>query len=135
MSAGTPGGPPRGLRGALGDLGGSLLGLLHTRLELASVEFAEAREHTLVRVVVLATAAVCFAFALLMGSLLIVVVLWDTHRVEALLGVTLAYAAIGLVALWHLRRLRREVARPFAASLAELERDRAWLAGRFGDEP
>ena len=127
-----PGGSPRGLRAALGNLGASLLGLVHTRLELVAIEFDEERHRALERVALLLVAVLFLAFALLFVSLLIVVLLWDTHRIAALAVVTLAYLVIALIALWRARWLGQIVSRPFAASLAELERDRAWLAERFG---
>ncbi len=84
--------------------------------------------------VIVLVAVLAFAFALFGASALVVVAFWDTNRIAALCGVTLAYLAIGLVALWRLSVLGRTDAPPFAATLAELERDRAWLAGKPGDD-
>ena len=126
------GGPTRGLRGALANLGASLLGLVHTRLELAAVEFEEERHRVVERVALLLVAILFFAFALLIGSLIVVAYYWDTHRLRALFGVTLAYAAIGGFAIWRASKLGQVITKPFAASLAELERDRDWLSEQFG---
>ena len=63
-----------------------------------------------------------------------VVLFWDTHRIAALCGVTIVYALLGLAALWRLAARRKTDRAAFAATLAELERDRAWLASRFGDD-
>ena len=87
MSDGTPGGSGRGLRGALTELGASLLGLAHTRLELAAVEFDEVIERTVARLVLLLVALMSFAFALLAASTLFVVIFWDTHPIAALCAV------------------------------------------------
>ena len=135
MSDGTPGGSGRGLRGALTELGTSLLGLAHTRLELVTVEFDEVIERTVARLVLLLAALLSFAFALLAASTLFVVIFWDTHPIAALCAVALAYLLIGLFALWRLSARSRTGAPPFAATLAEFERDRAWLTDRFGGDP
>jgi uncharacterized membrane protein YqjE len=132
VSDGTPGGSGRGLHGALGKLGTSLLGLAHTRLELVAVEFDEVRERTVVQLALLLAALLSFAFALLAASMLVVVYFWDTNRIAALCGVTIAYVLIGLFALWRLSVRRQTDAPPFEATRAELERDRAWLADKLG---
>ena len=46
------------------------------------------------------------------------------------LGV-LFWAAVGAIAMLRLGQRRRSEPRPFAATLAELERDRAWLEARM----
>ena len=133
MTDGTPPRVRRGLKGAAADLAAALIGLGRTRLELAAVEFEEARARTTQNLALVMVAAVCFAFALLAASLLVVVLFWDTHRIAALCGVTVVYALVGLLAVWRLAERRKPHAPAFAATLAELERDRAWLASRFGD--
>jgi uncharacterized membrane protein YqjE len=130
-----PGGSGRGLRGALAELGISLLGLARTRLELVAVEFDEVRERTIARLLLLLAAILSLAFALLAASMLVVVVFWDTHPIAALFAVALAYLLIGLFALWRLSVRSQTDAPPFAATLAEFERDRAWLTDRFGGDP
>jgi len=131
---GTPGtAPAGGLRHALARAGSSLVGLVRTRLELASVEYLELRERTFSRLVLTAVAVVSFAFAVLMASALVVVLFWDTHRIAALAALTLVYAAIGAGAWWRLKAQGRAAAAPFAATLAELERDGEWLSDAVRD--
>jgi uncharacterized membrane protein YqjE len=132
VSDGTPSAGTEGLRGALVRLSGALVDFGRTRLELASVEFAEERERTFERMVLTVTAALGFGFALLAASAFVVVWFWDTHRLLALAGVTLFYALVGVVAVLRLRDQRRAAPKPFAATLTELERDREWLGERFG---
>jgi len=135
VNDGTPPRARRGLRAAAAQLAAALVGLGRTRFELATVEFEEARAQTAERVVLILVAGLFFAFAVLAASALLVVLLWDTYRIAALCGVTIVYVLLGLVALWRLAAHRKADAQPFAATLAELERDRAWLASRFGDDP
>jgi len=133
VSDDTPGaGPAVELRGAVAQLGASLLALVRTRLELASVEFSEERERMQDRLVLLAVAIVGFAFGLLAASAFVVVCFWDTYRLPALAGVTLFYAAIGAAAVWRLNAGRRGDPPPFAATLAELERDCEGLTRKTG---
>jgi uncharacterized membrane protein YqjE len=133
VTDGTPPRVRRGLRGAAAGLAEALLGLGRTRIELAAVEFEEARARTARNLALVGIAAACFAFAILAASFLVVVLFWDTYRIAALCGVVIFYVLLGLLAVWRLAERRRTDTPAFAATLAELERDRAWLASRFGD--
>ena len=134
MTDGTAPGSRRGLRAATAQLAETLLGLGRTRLELAAVEFEEARARAAERLVLVLVAGLCFALAVLAASLLVVALFWDTHRIAALCALTIAYALLGLVALWRIALQRKTEKPAFAATLAELERDREWLANRFGGD-
>lgn len=133
MTEGTAPGSRRGLRTAAAQFAATLLGFGRTRLELAALEFEEARERATKRLVLVFIAGVCFTLAVLAASTLVLVLFWDTNRLAALCGVTIFYALLGLVALWRLGVQRNTDPPAFAATLAELERDRAWLTSRFGD--
>ena len=134
MSDGAPGGTSRSLRGAVSALGGALLGLVHTRLSLASLEFDEVRDRAIASLVFVAVAILAFGFALLGASALVVIAYWETNRIGALVGVTLAYVLIGCLALWRLSVRAKTDAPPFAETIAQFERDRAWLAGKPGGD-
>jgi uncharacterized membrane protein YqjE len=126
--------PSSGLRDSLGRLAHATLALVKTRAELASLEFAEQREHAKERVVLLAIAGAGFAFAWLAANGLVVAYFWDSHRMMALLGIAAAHLAVGIVALWRLDARQRSDPAPFSGTLAELERDRDWLAEQFKQE-
>jgi uncharacterized membrane protein YqjE len=130
--------PPRrassGFRGAVGALGGALLGLLHTRLSLAAVELEEVRNRAVERVIAILVAVLCFGFAVFGVSALIVIAFWDTNRIAALCIVILIYVAIGLLALWRLSGRGRSERPPFAETIAQFERDRVWLTGKAGED-
>ena len=117
-----------GLSGALSQFAASVIALLHTRFELATVEFEEERERTKELLVLVVVATVFLSFALVVFSALIVVLFWQTYPVTAITCVMLIYVLIGAAALIAMRR-RRHV-RPFGATLSELEKDAAWLRGR-----
>ena len=134
MSESAPGTAPTvGLRRALARAGAATLNLLRTRLELASVEFAEERERAKSRVVLIVVAGLFLAFGVLAASALVVLLFWDTHRVAAMVGVTIVHFAIGIGAFLKLQAAGRDAPSPFAATLAELERDHEWLSGELRD--
>ena len=134
MTADTPSRSRRDLHGAAGRLASALLEAGRTRIELAAVEFEEARARATDNLVLMLVAAAAFGFALLAASMLVVVLFWDSHRVAALIVMTLVYLVIGVFALWRVSEHKKSDPPAFAATLAELERDRAYLASRFDDK-
>jgi len=102
--------------------------LLRVRLELLSVE---AREHALATVELLfaGLAAVLFlALGLGFLSVLLTVLLWDSHRVLALAVFSTLFLTLGGVAFALLRSRWRSTQRWFEASLGELRQDGERLA-------
>jgi uncharacterized membrane protein YqjE len=80
--------------GAVRGLMATLLEALHTRLELAGIEL-EIHLRALLRSLVWAVGAVaCAMLGLAFGMLALIVALWDTHRMLALLGGTLLFIAL-----------------------------------------
>ena len=129
MNDGTPPRARRGLRRAAADLAAALLGLGRTRLELVAVEFEEVRARTSRNIALVMVAALCFAFAILAASLLVVVLFWDTYRLIAAGGVTLLYLGIGAWALARLREMNRNSPPAFSATLQEFASDLRMLRG------
>ena len=125
--------PPRpSFRDAAARFVNSALALLHTRAELASIEFAEERERLKRTAMMMAGAVFMLSFAVLGVAAWIVVYFWDTHRLEAIAVVTLVFALAGGWMLWRNAAAWRDAPRPFSATLAELEKDRTWLMDRGG---
>lgn len=116
-----------GLFESLRTLSLSLVGIVHTRLELLSTEIAEEREHLISLLVLMLLALFCLGVGVALLAMLIVVAFWESHRLLALGGVTgfflLAAAGMAWLAL-HKSRTRPRL---FAASLAELSKDRQRL--------
>ena len=134
-SGGSGQSAPRDLRGAAARLGASLLGLVRTRLELASLELAEQRDRVQQQLTLLLAAMVMFMFAVLFVASWVIAYYWDTHRLTAIAIVAVVFAGAG-AALLALRSQAASVApTPFAATIAEFERDRAMLAGRDNSPP
>jgi uncharacterized membrane protein YqjE len=124
---------PRNLRGASSRLAASLLGLARTHLELAAVEFTEERERIQQQLTLLLAAMGLLLFAVLFAATWIVVYFWDTNRLTAIASIAFVFAATGAVLLLMRSQAARSAPTPFAATLAELERDRAAIAGNDTD--
>lgn len=130
MEERAPGGQSPGLVQSLRRLAATLIALLQTRLELLANELEEER----VRLVqVLLWGCIALAFLLLgvvMLTLFVVVLFWDTHRVLVSGLLALTFIAIGLAAVAVARSRARARSRLFSASLAELANDREQLTPR-----
>jgi len=116
------------LRGSLAKLADAMLGLLRTRLELVAVEYTEERDRVTRQVTLLLIGLGCLLFALLFGSLAVIAYYWDTYRIAAILCVAGVFAIAGGAMLWRRTELSTTSPVPFAASVAELDKDRAAIA-------
>jgi uncharacterized membrane protein YqjE len=126
----TTSGGSKGLLDSLSALAGTLVTIVHTRLELLSSDLEEERAH-LLTLLVLALAALFFiGFGILLATLLLVVAFWDTHRLP-LLGLLTGLFLTAGIAAWRIA-LHKVRAKPrmFAASMSELIKDRQQLASR-----
>ena len=111
--------PRRALRGLLG----AVLEALRTRLDLAAVEL-ELHLRALIRMLVCAAAAaLCALLGLAFGMTAIVVALWDTHRMLALLGGFVVF--VGLAVLFGYLGMRTLRLQPgvLEGSLEQLQED------------
>jgi uncharacterized membrane protein YqjE len=115
---------------ALRSLGATLAGLVATRVELAVVELREEGERRKAMLVLASTAGAFLFVALLLATLFVLAVYWDTHRLAAIGGMTLLYLALGLGAIVRMRFLAANAPPPFEATLRELAADRELLGGR-----
>jgi uncharacterized membrane protein YqjE len=116
-----------GLSDATARLGGTIVALLRSRLELASVEFEEERERATELLVLVLSGVLLALFALLFASIFVIACFWDTNRLVAIAGVTLFYVVLAAIVILRLQRRRRDKTTPFAATLAEFGQDVAAL--------
>lgn len=121
-------GPEGGLRAALARLAESGFAALRTRAELAGVELAQERDRLLSRAAHLVGGVVLLAFAALFAGAFVIVLFWDTYRLQAIAAVALLHAVGGLLLFARARSIARSGGAPFAATLAEFEKDRARFA-------
>lgn len=128
--AGEPHAASEGLFDSLRKLSVSLVGIVHTRLELLSNDIAEEREH-LITLLVLGQLALFFlGVGVVLLALLVVVAFWETHRLLALAGVTGLFLLASAGAAWLALHKVRTRPRLFEASLAELSKDRQHLTSK-----
>ncbi len=119
----------------VGRLAATLLSMVQTRMELASVELEEHSRRYLGLVLMSLLALFLFGIASVLVALFVVIVFWDSHRIAAVLGMAavfaLAAAAIGI-------RVRAGfAAQPalLSATMAELQKDMDFLkTARHPDE-
>ena len=116
-----------GLFASVKTLLGTLLGMAQTRLELLVNELEEERLH-LIRLLFYGLLTLFFfCLGVVLLTLLVIAVFWDTYR---LLAIGLAMAAYLGIAAWLATcviRQARHKPKLFSASLAELAKDRAEL--------
>ena len=126
--AGPEGTPARGLAASLAQVGRTLAALLHTRVELLTLELQRERTHV-VRTVLLATASLFF---LMLGTftatIFIIVYFWDSYRLTTIGLLTMGYLTVAIVIALAAKKEGSRAARPFAASVAQLRQDRDRLA-------
>jgi uncharacterized membrane protein YqjE len=118
-----------GLMGSMRQLGGSVLSIFSTRLALLVNELQEEKLRLTQMLFFALFALVCFSFGLLLLTVFVVVLFWDSQRLLVLgLAGTFFFVLAGVMT-WLLLAKVRQGSNLFAASLAELEKDRQWLRG------
>src|SRR5687768_2994669 len=113
-----------GFIASLRRLGSSLAALLHSRVELIAREFE--RERIRITRLLLIGIAALFFFALgaITLTIFIIVLFWDSQRLVAIGCLTLIYLGIAAGLALYAKREAASGARPFAATVAELKKDR-----------
>jgi uncharacterized membrane protein YqjE len=126
--------PPRAAAddGAAHPLRGLLVALLEalrTRVDLAAVEL-EMHLRALLRVLVWTVGAVaCALLAFTFAIIALIVALWDTHRMLALLGGSLLFLALTGTFAWLGVRTLRSQPGMLESSLEQLQEDQNRAAG------
>lgn len=120
----------KGLLNSLCTLATTLAAVVQTRLELLSADLEEDREHWLSLLALALTALFCLGVGVVLATILLVVVFWDTQRL-LVLGILAGLFLSGGIAAW-LFAMHKIKTKPriFAASLLELSKDRQQLASR-----
>jgi len=113
---------------SLKRMAGTLLAIFQTRLELLSSEMEEERLNIGQMLLYGGIALFFFGLAILLLTIFIVVLLWDSYRLPVLGSFMALYFVAGLLAWNALRRVAREKSKLFSASLAALADDRDQLA-------
>ena len=122
--------PPRGLLSSLRALAVDGVDLLKTRLELLTTELEEEKVRLLSLLTFGAIALVFLAAGLVFLAVFLTVLFWEGQRLLALGVFTTLFLTAGTAALLAALARVRAGSRLFAASLAELSKDRAALEPR-----
>lgn len=123
----TQPGASKGLLESLGTFAATLAAIAQTRLELLSTDLEEERERLFSLLIWSLTALFCLGLAVTLATILLVVAFWDTYRLTVLGSMAGTFLTTALAAWLWVRHQSRTKPRLFAASLAELRRDRAEL--------
>lgn len=108
---------------SVGRIGTTVLGMLQTRLELAAVEIEEESRRTLGHFILALISLIFFGIALVLVSLTIILVFWETYRLQAAIGLALLFFAIGAFVAMKLRASFATKPRLLAATILELKKD------------
>lgn len=85
-------------------LGAAFLGLLHSHVELFGIELQEQKANTL-RLLLFAGLSLIFALLLLVAlSALLLVLFWDSARIETISGLCLFYFLLTGYCAWRLKQ-------------------------------
>jgi ElaB/YqjD/DUF883 family membrane-anchored ribosome-binding protein/uncharacterized membrane protein YqjE len=118
------------LFGSLKALSSNLLGIVQTRLELLSTDIAEERERIVTLVVLALAALFSIGVGIVLLAILVVVALWESNRLYALVGMIVFFMMSGALLGWFVHKKLRSQPRPFDASISELAKDRQELNSR-----
>lgn len=117
-----------GLFGSVKKLVATLVDIAHTRLELLGNEIHEER----VRIQQLWLLAILgvffFALGVLLATLFVILLFWDSNRLLVMGGFAGLYLVIGIAFAVVVRNRAGRGSRLFEASLGELKKDRARLS-------
>lgn len=111
-------------------MAGTLLVIFQTRLELLSLEVEEERLNIKQMLLYGSIAVLFFGLATILLTTFVVVVFWDSYRLQVLASFIGLYFVVGLLALNALQRGANKKSHLFSASLAALADDRDQLAPR-----
>jgi uncharacterized membrane protein YqjE len=107
----------------VGRLGATLLAMLQTRLELAAVELEEESQRLLGYVLLSLLALFLGGIAIVLVALLVIVLFWDSYRIQAVLGLAVLFGGSGIALGLKVRASFGAKPRLLGATLCELNKD------------
>jgi uncharacterized membrane protein YqjE len=119
-----------GLFNSMRTMASTLLAMAQTRVELLSTELEEERIRLTSMLMWMLVMLFCAGLGVIFATLLLVLALWDDHRLLAA-SIPAVLFSCGAVLAWRvLTDKARSKPRLFAASLTELSKDRNQLTPR-----
>jgi uncharacterized membrane protein YqjE len=123
-----------GLLDSLQTLTATVVAMAYNRLHLLSADIEIARERIFSLFITVIVALFFLCFGVLLLSLFIVVIFWDTHRLLALGTVTGLFIGVGSILLIRAMSAIKKMPATFEASLAELAKDHEQLTAPSHEE-
>lgn len=111
---------------SVGRLGSTIVDMVHTRLELAAVEVEEESQRMLGYLVYALLALSLFVMAFLMVSFLVIVLFWDTYRVQAVIGMAALFGISGALVAMKVKAAFESKPRLLSNTIEELRKDIAY---------
>jgi uncharacterized membrane protein YqjE len=107
----------------VGRIGGTLLAMVETRLELAALEVEEESQRLLGYFALALLSLILLGIAMVLVSLTIILVFWDSYRLHAALVLAALFGMAGTMVGMKLRTAFRTRPRMLASTVAELNKD------------
>jgi uncharacterized membrane protein YqjE len=112
-----------------GRIAATVIAMAGTRLELAAVEFQEDARRLLGYLAWSLLAVFLAAGAILLAALFVILLFWDSYRLQAVAGMAAVLALGAGLIVMKVRSGLNAQAPLFAATLAELRNDIAYVRG------
>lgn len=119
--------PGRGVLNSIRGLADGLLESTRDRLELFTIELQEEKFRVIQLFIWISAAIFSAMLAITFASLTIVYLFWESARLAVLTGFTVVYGGGFVAIVIYCRRFIAQHPRPFRATLAELDQDRACI--------
>lgn len=119
--------PGTGRVHSLRNFAATLVALLQTRLELLATDLDEERIRLLQLLFWAAGALFFFALGVVMITLLLVLLLWDSHRLAGIIVLAATFLGIGGILALGVRNRMHARSRLFSSTLDELVKDKDQL--------
>ncbi len=104
-------------------IGATMLDMVQTRLELAAIEMEEESQRLLGYFALVLLSMVLFGVAMLLLAFTIILLFWDSYRLQAALGLAVLFGAGAALAGIKLRARFATRPRLLAATVGELNKD------------
>jgi len=122
-----PVGQSSGLLATARNFAQNLLGSVQNRLELFGAELQEEKFRLIQIIIWIAATAFSGMMALTFASITVVYLFWESARIAVLCGLALFYTVGFAIIMWQFHRFLGRQPKPFAATIAEFEKDRACI--------
>ncbi len=121
---------------SVGRIGGTLIAMVETRMELAALEIEEESQRVLGYFALALLSLILFGIAMVLVSLTIILVFWDSYRLEAALVLAALFGVASALVGMKLKTAFKTRPRMLASTVAELNKDVNYFrnAGRENEE-